>query len=114
MLALFSGKDAEGIGQQQPYSSLCAAASAARKESILLGAAAGPATHLPLLCAEPATPPRPAASTAAAPAGARLQWGSPTDMLLVGFGPSPGRGMKGKSISPVLSFSTQNGEAARS
>lgn len=51
---------------------------------------------------------------AAAPAGARLQWGSPTDMLLVGFGPSPGRGMKGKSISPVLSFSTQNGEAARS
>lgn len=104
----------KALDNNSPYSSLCAAASAATKESILLGAAAGPATHLPLLCAEPATPPRPAASTAAAPAGARLQWESPTDMLLVGFGPSPGHRMEGKSISPVLSFSTQNREAARS
>lgn len=96
----------KALDNHSPRSSLCAAAPAtALKKSILLGAAAGPATHLPLLCADPATPPRPAASTAAAHAGGRLQWESPTDTFLVGLGPFPDHRMEGKSISPVPSSS---------
>lgn len=36
------------------------------------------------------------------------------DILLAGFGLSPGHGREGESIFPVLSFPMQNGEAALS